>query len=346
MMYLVYDTIVVSLILTLFTTGAYGLYNATDNENDVAGQANPSIVVYWGQNSAGNKYGRSNYEKSLDAVCSDNYDIIIMSFLNVFFTQKSGLPSLNLAFHCTHYFDEYPDVLQCPEIAKQIEKCQKMNKKVMISLGGAAGSYGFSSDAQAREFAGTIWQMLLGGVNNRTIPRPFGNVILDGVDLDIEGGSPTGYGAFVESLRQFMKNDTKKHYYISGVPQCPFPDAYLGPSPNTALAIAGNMFDFLSIQFYNNYCNYNPTNSLYFTQSWNNWVKSLGQKIPKFYIGLLAQEGSNGYVHRSDLAGLFNIVGNSPSFGGAMLWDVSWCQNNIMNGTTYNDYLYKLMSKL
>lgn len=345
MMYFVHCLTVVSLILTLITTGTCGLYNDIDKENDVAGQSSPNIVVYWGQNSAGLKYGPSHYEKPLDVVCSDNYDIIIMSFLNVFFDQESGFPSLNFAFHCTQHFNEHPDILHCPVIAKQIEKCQTMNKKVMISLGGAAGSYGFSNDAQAREFAEIIWQMLLGG-NNNSVPRPFGNVSLDGVDLDIEGGSPAGYAAFVQSLRQIMKNDKKKQYYISGVPQCPFPDAYLGPSPNTALGIAGDMFDFLSIQFYNNYCNYNPTSSLYFNQSWSKWVKSLGQKIPKFYIGLLAQEGSNGYVHRNDLAGLFNIVRNSPSFGGAMLWDVSWCQNNIMNGTTYNNYLYKLMNKL
>lgn len=34
--------------------------------------------------------------------------------------------------------------------------------------------------------------------------RPFGAAVLDGVDLDIEGGSSAGYAAFVTQLRTHM----------------------------------------------------------------------------------------------------------------------------------------------
>jgi chitinase len=40
--------------------------------------------------------------------------------------------------------------------------------------------------------------------------RPFGDAVLDGVDLDIEGGSTTGYAAFVKQLRTHMDNAGKK----------------------------------------------------------------------------------------------------------------------------------------
>ena len=54
-------------------------------------------------------------------------------------------------------------------------------------------------------------------------------VVLDGVDLDIEGGSRAYWVDFVKELRRLMSSDSKKKYIISGAPQCPYPDAYLGP---------------------------------------------------------------------------------------------------------------------
>lgn len=46
---------------------------------------------------------------------------------------------------------------------------------------------------------------------------------MDGIDLDIEGGTYTGYTAFVKELRRLMNTGTKK-YTIGAAPQCPFPD--------------------------------------------------------------------------------------------------------------------------
>jgi chitinase len=120
-----------------------------------------------------------------------------------------------------------------------------VGKKILLSLGGAAGSYGFTSDAQAESFADTIWDLF---GNGGSLTRPFGDAIVDGFDLDIEGGSTIGYAAFITRMRSHYANDTSKTYYISAAPQCPIPDAYL----NTALTTAH--FDFIFVQFYNNYC--------------------------------------------------------------------------------------------
>lgn len=49
--------------------------------------------------------------------------------------------------------------------------------------------------------------------------RPFGAARLDGVDLDIEGGAPTGYGAYVRALRALMATDGAHRHYISGAPR-------------------------------------------------------------------------------------------------------------------------------
>lgn len=40
--------------------------------------------------------------------------------------------------------------------------------------------------------------------------RPFGSAVLDGVDLDIEGGGGTGYAAFVTEIRSLASGASKQ----------------------------------------------------------------------------------------------------------------------------------------
>ena len=59
---------------------------------------------------------------------------------------------------------------------------------------------------------------------------------MDGIDLDIEGGNYKYYPEFITELRRLMDADSSKSYLITGAPQCPFPDHYLGPvKPGTGL---------------------------------------------------------------------------------------------------------------
>ena len=57
----------------------------------------------------------------------------------------------------------------------------------------------------------------------------FPSAIMDGIDLDIEGGRPENYPVFIKELRMLMDNDQGKAYLITGAPQCPYPDYHLGP---------------------------------------------------------------------------------------------------------------------
>ena len=309
------------------------------------GQDDASVVMYWGQNGAGN-------EQTLATVCDEPYEFIILGFLHIFFdpNNKDNMPGLNLANHCSdNYGTDYPDLLNCPEIAQQITQCQSKGKKVMLSLGGAAGLYGFTSDNQANGFANVIWDLVLGGRND-SVPRPFHDATLDGVDLDIEGGTTTGYASFVSTLRSRMSEDKDHTYYISGAPQCPYPDAYLGPEGDSALEKFGEKFDFISIQFYNNYCAYLPSDPTYFKnvwKKWSDWTQELNNG-PKLYVGLLAQASGNGYVLRDDLSALFKEVISDSCFGGGMVWDASWSEKNTdVDGiTSYGESVYKAIKDL
>jgi len=275
--------------------------------------AGSSIVMYWGQNGAGD-------EPSLDKACTLGYDIINLAFMISFIDQRQpscavpNAPDLNFAVHgndCATW-DNCPFLLNCSStIGTSITSCQRQGKKIVLSLGGAVGSYGFTSDSQAQSFAHTLWGMFFEGT---AALRPFGNAVLDGIDIDIEGGSTVGYTAFVKAIRSLM-NQSGRSYIISGAPQCPYPDAYLGPKPGTALGDAGSSFSYVSVQFYNNYCGLNSINDFWTSfQSWHSAAASAGYKI---MVGLPASPNAGGgYVPSTTVCGIMGQLKTYSHFGG------------------------------
>ena len=54
----------------------------------------------------------------------------------------------------------------------------------MLSLGGSVGDLTMESEAQAVQAANTLWNLFLGGTDTNSTPlRPYGSVILDGIDI-------------------------------------------------------------------------------------------------------------------------------------------------------------------
>ncbi|PKA55755.1 Acidic endochitinase [Apostasia shenzhenica] len=132
------------------------------------------IAVYWGQNDD---------ESTLADTCaSGDYAYVILAFLSVFGNGQN--PQLNLAGHCD------PSSNGCTGLSSDIETCQAQGVNVILSIGGGAGSYILASQDDARQVATYIWNNYLGG---QSPSRPLGDAVLDGVDFDIEGGSPDHY---------------------------------------------------------------------------------------------------------------------------------------------------------
>ncbi|KAJ2781328.1 Chitinase 2 [Coemansia javaensis] len=284
-----------------------------------------NVVTYWGQNSWGGSHldQRSNWEKSLASYCQDDtFDVINISFLTNF--NLTGLPVLNHAFHCEDKFNK-TNTLDCPGIGADVKTCQGRGKKIVLSLGGGnIYTYGLSTAADGQAFADTVWNMFLGGKHTY---RPYGNAVLDGVDLDIESGAHDGYPAFINRLREHFKGASKQ-YIISAAPQCVYPDSNL----NSTLSNA--WIDNNYVQFYNNPCNLaNIDNQWNFDYaSWDRLAKANPNTNSKVYVGLPAGSGAagNGYMSldtaKSDLTRLH--ANFSSTFGGIMLWDASWYTNN------------------
>ncbi|KAG1349570.1 hypothetical protein G6F62_003542 [Rhizopus arrhizus] len=281
-----------------------------------------NVMHYWGQNSAGG----SNTQGSLASYCqSGQVDVVILSFLNKF--NMGGLPEINLASACEQTFFPNTNLLHCPTVGSDIKTCQNSGVKVLLSLGGAAGSYGFSSDSEGQTFAETIWNLFGGGTSDT---RPFDDAVIDGIDLDIEGGLSTGYAAFVTALR------SKGQFLIGAAPQCPFPDAILGSVINAV------GLDFINVQFYNNFCSVASGSSFNF-DVWDDWAKN---KSPNKNIKvMLTVPGSStaagsGYASIAELGSIISSVTSQySSFGGVSVWDASQAWNN--NG--FHSELYNLV---
>ncbi|KAG6820489.1 hypothetical protein H0H93_016551 [Arthromyces matolae] len=278
-------------------------------------------TTYYGQNSYGATHPNTlAYQKSLSAYCQDDtINIIPLAFLHVFFSD-GGLPEINLANACnSDNGNVFPgtNLAKCPQLTDDIKGCQARGKIVTLSLGGATGQTRFSSDGQARAFAQTVWNLFLGGSSDT---RPFGDAVLDGIDLDIESGNGTGMTAFVRKLRSLAKNASKT-YYITAAPQCPFPDAYVG----SAISAVG--FDAIFVQ-YNNYCGLNHYNdpSDWDFGVWDDAKNSSPNKNVKIYIGAPAAQSAagTGYVSAATLGNIAKQTRSKySSFGGIMLWDMS-----------------------
>ncbi|KAJ1376368.1 Tyrosine-protein kinase, catalytic domain [Sesbania bispinosa] len=256
------------------------------------------IAIYWGQNDD---------EGSLTETCATGkYSYVIIAFLNKFGNGKT--PEINLASHCD------PASNGCTTLSTDIRNCQLQGIKVFLSIGGADGDYNLASSDDAKNVSDYLWNNFLGGGTGSSSSRPLGDVILDGIDFDIENSTGQHWEVLAHDLKS--RSTSTQVVYLSAAPQCPFPDGELG------IALDTGIFDYVWIQFYNNPdCEYTQSNVNNFLNSWNQWTTSL--KVGKVFLGLPASPAaaSTGYVTADLLAcDILPVINKSPNYGGVMLW--------------------------
>lgn len=160
--------------------------------------------------------------------------------------------------------------------------------------------------------------------SGKTVDRPFGSAVVDGFDFDFEA-STNNLVAFGKKLRSLMDGAGGKKFYLAAAPQCVYPDHAVGEALN---AVA---FDFVMIQFYNNWCGVSnfvegsSSQNAFNFDVWENWAKNTAvNKNVKLLLGVPAAPGAGGgYTNGSKLKGAINWSQKYSSFGGAMIWDMS-----------------------
>ncbi|EXJ83413.1 hypothetical protein A1O1_07036 [Capronia coronata CBS 617.96] len=218
---------------------------------------------------------------SLDRICEDDsVDMVIIAFVTALFS-GGGYPAMNMASNCwapnaAQQAAGATKLLDCvgDGFANKVARCQNKGKKVLLSLGGYYGYLSMADESRAVEAAHMLWNLFLGGSDPNSQPlRPYGNVVLDGIDIDNETPSDSSLLPILAStLRQLFASDSSKPYYLSAAPQCPRPDASI-PVPQLL-----NYIDFFSVQFYNNpSCQLSSTDQGFFTslQAWSDDLLAL-----------------------------------------------------------------------
>ncbi|KAK6918297.1 Glycoside hydrolase family 18, catalytic domain [Dillenia turbinata] len=253
------------------------------------------VAIYWGQN--GN-------EGTLAGTCATgNYEFVNIAFLPTFGNGQT--PMINLAGHCDPYSKG------CVGLSSDIKSCQARGIKVMLSIGGGAGSYYLTSTEDARQVATYLWNNFLGG---RSSSRPLGDAVLDGIDFDIEGGTTQHWDDLARFLSAYSSRGKK--VYLTAAPQCPFPDAWVGGALNTGL------FDYVWVQFYNNPpCQYSSGNIGNLKDAWKQWTSDM--PATKIFLGLPAAPAAagSGFIPVNVLISqVLPAIKGSGKYGGVMLW--------------------------
>ncbi|KAG0179528.1 Chitinase 1 [Apophysomyces sp. BC1021] len=287
---------------------------------DAAGHNN--LLLYWGQNSAGaTGAAQKDWQQRLSYYCEDNtVDVFTLSFLYEF---GGGRPTAfdlsNASNNCTGLI-EGTQLLNCPQMEEDIKQCQSKGKKILLSMGGATGSYGLDTDKDGETLADDLWSYFGGGSSKI---RPFGSAVIDGFDLDLEGGASKGFVGFVNRMRNHYDSDKSKQYYMSAAPQCPFPDAYMGG------VLDSTWFDFVSV---NNKEQFNYA-------TWDNWARTKSQnKNVRLFVGVPGSTSAagSGYVPLNTLTTTIgDLQKQYPSFGGVMMWDASQAYINKDGSPNY-----------
>ncbi|KAF9246691.1 CAZyme family GH18 [Penicillium roqueforti] len=290
-----------------------------------------NIVVYWGQNSFNGKGDQA--QQPLAHYCdNEDIDVIPMAF-NMMVNGPGGAPEIDFSVtskDCDVF--EGTELKNCPSIAKDIQTCQKKNKTILLSIGGATYSEGgFKSDEDAKDGAKLMWETFGPKKENSTALRPFGDAALDGFDLDFEA-NVQHMAPFANELRSLMKADkSKQDFYLTSAPQCPYPDEADKEILNGPVYI-----DAIWVQFYNNYCGVNNFNTdsssnKYNFEEWDTWAKTVSQnKDVKVIVGVPAftSAASTGYIPASELAKVIEYTKKFDSFGGVMMWDATQAYEN------------------
>ncbi|POR34717.1 Endochitinase 33 [Tolypocladium paradoxum] len=300
-----------------------------------------NIAVYWGQNSFGKGSG-PDIQQNLAYYCENtDVNIIPLAFMNGITPPMTNFASAS--DKCTK-FPKNGNLLRCPEIEcvalssfffiklsvadkvlfrNDIKTCQSKSKTIVLSLGGATYSQGgWPSAAAAESAAEVVWSMFGPVQSGKDVDRPFGSAVVDGFDFDFEAAT-NNLAAFGSKLRSLMDGAGGKKFYLTAAPQCVFPDAALGATLDAV------PFDFVMIQFYNNWCgvsNFNAgggQNPFNF-DVWEKWAKGSKNPNVKNLIGIPANTGAGGgYTNGEKLKAAIQFSKKFSSFGGVMMWDES-----------------------
>jgi chitinase len=258
------------------------------------------LTVFWGRNKD---------EGSLRETCdTGTYNTVIVSFLSVF---GHGSYSADLSGH------------DASAVGADVKHCQTArNVTVLLSVGGDGGRYSLPTATAARDLADHLWHAYLGG-GRRGVRRPFGDAVLDGVDLYVDRGGSANYDALARRLAGYNRYGGEKAkakaVLLTATPRC-MGD---GGEGGVDAALATGLFRRIHVRFYNDTaCSFRSEDRRFFYGSWLGWAERF--PAAKIHVGLPAapDAASDGWVEPTAVAmEVMPLVQDTANYGGVMLWN-------------------------
>ncbi|XP_065647679.1 putative leucine-rich repeat-containing protein DDB_G0290503 isoform X2 [Hydra vulgaris] len=205
----------------------------------------PKLVTFWGQNRANAVL--DTVEMNLASLCSfeSPYSTIVVGYVSRYVDHRNEdfLPGMGFSVHCARPQDRgHISFLYCPLIGRDIRYCQQRGKKILIGIGGPGSPAKFESTQGAERFANLIWNLFLGGDETNDL-RPFGSVILNGINFFMQNNDPLHTNVFIQTLDQLRNMDLSRRYLLTISPSCLFPDSFFGPDGEKILDISTKFID-------------------------------------------------------------------------------------------------------
>ncbi|XP_006663682.2 xylanase inhibitor protein 1-like [Oryza brachyantha] len=250
------------------------------------------LAVFWGRNKD---------EGTLREACDTGiYTTVIISFFSVF---GHGNYWTDLSGHAV------------AGVGADIKHCQHAkNVTVLLSVGGDGDQYSLPTPKTAEDVAGHLWDAYLGG-GRKGVFRPFGDAVLDGIDLYIDHGGSANYDELAMHLSRHRGGVT---VLLTATVRC-----MDGQETSAEAALATGLVRRLHVRFYGDRsCSYDSSERRPFYGSWLGWAERYTNA--SVYVGLPAARdaASDGWISPASLAlDALPLVQGTANYGGVMLWN-------------------------
>ncbi|KAF2139861.1 glycoside hydrolase family 18 protein [Aplosporella prunicola CBS 121167] len=190
-----------------------------------------TTVAYHGQTGTSWQYSQ---DTTLDTLCRNpEISTVILGYVRNF-SSTHGFPVVDFGTSCLGrrgISDPVaPDLATCPALAQEVRACQRMGKKVFVSVGGPNSFLDFADEADARRAAVLLWDLFGHGDVFNVYMRPLGSVVIDGFDFAWTTSTARSTGAFVSTLRGLANMpQNSKRVLLSTTPDCERPAFHAGP---------------------------------------------------------------------------------------------------------------------
>uniref|UniRef100_A0A0D9WMZ6 GH18 domain-containing protein n=1 Tax=Leersia perrieri TaxID=77586 RepID=A0A0D9WMZ6_9ORYZ len=235
-------------------------------------------------------FGRNKDESSLREACDTGiYNTVIISFLTVF---GHGRYWADLSGH------------PIAGVGADIKHCQHAkNVTVLLSIDGDGDHYSLPTPRSAKDVVDHLWHAYLGG-GRHGVFRPFGDAVVDGIDLYINHGGSANYDELATHLGEHGG------ILLTATVRC-----MDGQEKSGEAAAATGLVGRIHVR-------YDSSKRRPFYGAWLGWTVRYANA--SVHVGLPAawDAASDGWINPAALVfDALPLVRGTPNYGGVVLWN-------------------------